>query len=192
MIEIEKTLVSEQIFERQFLCDLNACKGACCVEGDAGAPLEKSEVDYLKKNYDKIKPFLREEGRKAISKGGTSTIDREGDDVTTLVNGLECAYTVFDEKGIAKCGIEKAYEAGAVDFIKPISCHLYPIRINKVASFEALNYSKWSICDDACTLGEKMGVKVYRFLEKALVRKFGRDYFGHLEEVDKALDNIEK
>lgn len=180
------------IFERQFLCDLEACKGACCVEGDAGAPLEKEEVEYLKKNYSRIKPFLREEGRKAISAEGTHTIDREGEDVTPLVKGLECAYTIFDEKGIAKCGIEKAHEAGAIDFVKPISCHLYPIRITKVASYDALNYSKWEICDPACKLGEAKGLKVYRFLEKAITRKFGKNYFSQLEEVDKALDNLRK
>jgi len=192
VIEIEKTLISELLFERQFLCDLESCKGACCVEGDAGAPLEDEEAEFLEKNFDIIKPFLRKEGIKYIEKEGKWVLDREGDKVTTLVKGKECAYVVFDEKGIAKCGIESAHEAGKIDFKKPISCHLYPIRITKIASMEALNYSKWSICDPACQLGELKGVKVYRFLKDALIRKYGEEYFGHLEEVDKILVNIKK
>lgn len=192
MIEVGNTLVSELLFERQFLCDLDACKGACCVEGDEGAPLEKEEVEFLEKNIGKIKPFLRKEGIQAIEREGTSVPDREGEPVTTLVEGKECAYVIFDQKGIAKCGIEKAWEEGAVDFQKPISCHLYPIRITKIASMEALNYSKWHICDPACKLGEMKGLKVYRFLKDALTRKYGEDYFSILEEVDEALENIKK
>ena len=180
------------LFEKRFLCDLEACKGACCVEGDAGAPLEMDEVQYLKENFDKIRPYIREEGIRAVEKEGTSVKDREGDDVTTLIEGNECAYTVFDEKGVAACGIEMAWQAGAIDFQKPISCHLYPIRITRVASMEALNYSKWDICDPACKLGELKGLKVYRFLEKAIVRKYGREYFEILEEVDRALDDLKK
>jgi hypothetical protein len=192
VIEIDKTLVSEILFERKFLCDLDACKGACCVEGDSGAPLENSEVEYLKDNIEKILPFLRKEGVDEIKKLGTSVIDLENDQVTPLINNLECAYTIFDEKGIAKCGIEKAHEAGAIEFIKPMSCHLYPIRVSKVGNYEALNYSKWEVCDPACKLGEAKGLKVYRFLETALVRKYGRDYFNVLEEVDKAMDKLKK
>ena len=192
MIEIDKTLVSEILFERKFLCDLNACKGACCVEGDSGAPLEKSEAEYLRNNIDKIIPFLRPEGVRAIKKLGTSVVDAENDEVTPLIDMLECAYTVFDENGIAKCGIEHAHESGAIDFMKPMSCHLYPIRITRVGKYEALNYSKWEICDPACKLGEVRGLKVYKFLETALVRKYGRDYFSVLEEVDRAMDKLKK
>ena len=192
MIEIENTLVTELLFERKFLCDLEACKGACCVEGDAGAPLEDEEAEFLEKNFDIIRPFIRKEGVKAIVKNGTWTLDREGDKVTTLVKGKECAYVIFDDKGIAKCGIEKAHESGVIDFKKPISCHLYPIRITKIASMEALNYSKWDICDPACKLGELKGVKVFRFLKDALIRKYCETYFSHLEEVDGILDNIKK
>lgn len=192
MIEIEKTLVSELLFEKKFLCDLTACKGACCVEGDSGAPLEQSEKEYLENNIEKIKPFLRKEGVKAINEQGTSFVDAEKDDVTPLINNKECAYTVFNDKGIAACGIERAHEAGAIDLIKPISCHLYPIRVSKLANYEALNYSKWEICDPACKLGELQGLKVFRFLKTALVRKFGQDYFKYMEEVDKALENLKK
>ncbi len=192
MIEIDKTLVSEVLFERQFLCDLEACKGACCIQGDAGAPLTEKEAKYLKKNFKKISPYLRKEGIEAIEKSGTSVVDREGDQVTTLVDDAECAYVIFDDKGIAKCGIEAAWEDKAIDFQKPISCHLYPIRITKVGSMEALNYSKWDICDPACKLGEAKGLKVYRFLKNALIRKYGEEYFSVLEEVDTALDKIKK
>lgn len=192
MVEIENTLVSELIFEKKFLCDLQSCKGACCVEGDAGAPLEKDEVDFLKENYHLIQPYLRREGIKAIEEQGTSIVDNEGDDVTPLVENKECAYVNFDINGIAKCGIETAYENKSISFRKPISCHLYPIRISKVASMEALNYSKWEICDPACRLGELNGLKVYRFLKEAIIRKFGQTYYNILEEVDQALENIKK
>lgn len=192
MVEIENTLVSEILFERKFLCDLEACKGACCVEGDAGAPLEDEEAVYLEKNIEKISPYLRKEGLKAIKKYGTSVIDKEGDIVTSLVKNAECAYVIFDDKGISKCGIEAAYEDGAIDFQKPISCHLYPVRISKIASMEALNYSKWDICDPACKLGESKGLKVFRFLKEALIRKYDENYFDIMEEVDKALESIKK
>jgi hypothetical protein len=175
VIEIDKTLVSEMLFERRFFCDLEACKGACCVEGDSGAPLDKEEAEYLRDNMDKIAPFLREEGVGTIHKLGTSVVDLENDEVTPLIENRECAYTVFDERGIAKCGIERAYEAGAIDFIKPM-----------------LNYSKWDICDPACKLGESRGLKVFKFLESALVRKYGRDYFAVLEEVDSAMEKLKK
>ena len=155
MIEIGKTLVSELLFEKKFHCDLEACKGGCCVEGDAGAPLEVDEKEYLENNVDKIKPYLRDVGISAIEKQGASVIDFEGDTVTPLVNGRECAYTVFGDNGIAQCGIEIAHQAGEISLIKPISCHLFPVRINKVGTYEALNYSKQKICDPACDLGSK-------------------------------------
>lgn len=192
MVEIENTLVSEILFEKKFLCDLEACKGACCVEGDAGAPLEKEEAEYLKRNIHKISPYLRKEGIAAIENLGTSVIDIEGDEVTSLVNNAECSFVIFDEEGITKCGIEAAYEDGAIDFRKPISCHLYPIRISKIGSMEALNFSKWQICDPACKLGQLKGLKVYRFLKDALIRKFGQKYFESLEEVNLVLENIKK
>ena len=192
MLEIGNTIVSEVIFEKKFICDLERCKGACCVKGDAGAPLESSEVEYLEMNLDRIKPYLRPEGIKAIEKEGVFVTDAEGDVVTSLVNGAECSFAVFSERGIAMCGIEKAYEAGAIEFRKPVSCHLYPIRISKVGKMDAVNYSAWDICNPACKLGKEMGVKVYRFLRDAIVRKFGEGYYNDLEEVDKALDKAKK
>lgn len=183
MIELDNTIFSEDIFDKQFVCNLDACKGACCVEGDGGAPVAENEVAILEDIYTKVKPFLRPEGIVAIAQQGTSTTDWDGEKVTPLVNGKECAYVVFDEKGITKCGIEKAYEAGAVDFKKPISCHLYPIRITKYRDFDALNYHKWEICRAACALGESLKVPVFAFLKEPLIRHYGAEWYQELEEI---------
>ena len=192
MIQINNSLVSELLLEKKFVCDLSACKGACCVEGDEGAPLESSEIEEIEKNLDGIKPFLRKEGLKSIEKLGVYKIDKEGDFVTPLVEGEECAYVTFDKNGIAKCGIEQAYNAGKSTFKKPISCHLYPVRISKVGSYDALNYSKWQICEPACACGDELNVKVFRFLKDALIRKYDEQWYAELEEADKLLEKIKK
>ncbi len=184
MIAIQEALVSEDLLEKEFVCDLSRCKGACCVEGDAGAPLNLEEVDILQKIYQDVKPFLREEGQKAIEEQGTAVQDpSDGEWVTPLVNGAECAYVIFDEKGVTKCGIEKAWEQGAVNWQKPVSCHLYPVRINHYTSYDAVNYHKWQICSPACDLGEQLKVPVYKFVKDALIRKYGTDWYQELEEV---------
>jgi hypothetical protein len=153
MIQIDDKLISEDIFSEEFVCNLTKCKGACCVEGDVGAPLDKDELEILDSIFDKIKPYLTQEGIKALEEQGTWTTDpSDGMYVTPMVEDRECAYVTFDEKGITKCGIEKAYEDGAIDWQKPISCHLYPIRITEYSTFSALNYHEWSVCSDACTL----------------------------------------
>lgn len=181
MIQLDNKLISEDIFSEEFVCNLSKCKGACCVEGDVGAPLDKSETEILDQIFDKVKPYLRPEGVKAIEEQGTWTTDPiDGDYVTPMVNGNECAYVVFDEKGITKCGIEKAYEDGAVDWQKPISCHLYPIRVNEYSTFTALNYHEWSICSDACALGKELEVPVYKFLKTPLIRKYGEEFYNDL------------
>ncbi|MBL0340327.1 MAG: DUF3109 family protein [Bacteroidetes bacterium] len=189
MIQIGNALVSSEIFEKKFVCDLDKCRGACCVEGDSGAPLEKEELAILEKIYPKVAPYLSEDGRKSIEKYGKYLIDSDGDYVTPLVNGeLECAYTIF-ENGLAKCGIEKAYEDGKIKFKKPISCHLYPIRIQKLKSgTEALNYHKWDLCKAACTLGKKLEVPIYKFLKAPLIRKYGKKWFNELEIAVKHLE----
>ena len=182
MISIGETLISEDLFEKQFVCDLTACKGACCVEGDAGAPLDAQEVAILQREYPKIKDYLRPEGIKAIEEQGTHVIDElDGEPVTPLVNDAECAYVVFDEKGTTLCGIEKAWKEGKTDFRKPVSCHLYPVRVQKYSSFEAVNYHKWQICSAACSLGEELKVPVYRFTKDALIRKYGSEWYQDLE-----------
>lgn len=187
MIELGKTIISQDIFEKVFVCNLSACKGACCIEGDGGAPVTQDEIKILEEIYPKVEPYLRPEGIAAIKKQGTSVQDWDGEMVTPLVNGKECAYVIFDEKGITKCGIEKAYEDGVVDFKKPISCHLYPIRVTHYRDFDALNYHKWNICSPACTLGAELKVPVYRFLKDALIRKYGEDWYAEVEQIYSAL-----
>lgn len=182
MIQIEDKLISEDIFSEEFVCNLSKCKGICCVEGDAGAPLEEEETKILEEIFPKIESYLRPEGVAAIKEQGKHTIDFEGDLVTPLVDNKECAYVIFDEKGITKCAIEKAYEDGVVDWKKPISCHLYPIRITEYSSFTALNYHQWNVCSDACTLGKELGVKVYQFLKEPLMRKYGQEWYETLVE----------
>lgn len=186
MIQIGKTLISEDIIEKEFVCNLNACKGACCVEGDSGAPLSESETAILESIREAVDPYLRPEGRAAIAEQGTWTADSDGDLVTPLVNNAECAYVVFDEKGTTLCGIEKAWRDGVVDFRKPVSCHLYPIRIKSYPSFDAVNYDKWDICSDACSLGQELKVPTYQFAREALERKYGEDWYKELDEVAQA------
>ena len=141
MIQIEDKLISEEIFSEEFVCNLSKCKGICCVEGDAGAPLDKEEAQILENIYDKIKPYLTPEGIEAIEKQGKWEIDpNDGEYVTPLINNAECAYVTYDERGYTKCAIEKAYEDGVIDWQKPISCHLYPIRVTEYSSFTTLNY----------------------------------------------------
>ena len=182
MIQIDDKLISEDLFSEEFVCNLAKCKGICCVDGDAGAPLDEDETKILDEIYPKIKSYLRPEGIEAIEKQGTYTLDFEGDLVTPLVNNAECAYVIFDEKGYTKCAIEKAYEDGVIDWQKPISCHLYPIRITEYSNFSAINYHEWDICSDACTLGKELGVKVYQFLKKPLIRKYGEEFYQTLSE----------
>lgn len=185
MIIIDKTLVSNELFDEAFACDLSACKGACCVEGSSGAPLEEAEVDILDEIYEDVKPYMRAEGIAAVEELGTFTVDHDGDLVTPLVNGEECAYVQFDEHGIAKCAIEMAHRAGKVDWPKPISCHLYPIRIKALKDFDALNYHRWHICKPACECGAKLQIPVFRFCKSALIRKYGEAYYNLLEEAYK-------
>ncbi len=182
MILIDDTCISDDIAEKFFVCNLEKCKGACCVEGDLGAPLEESELPVLEDIYEAVKPYLTPEGIAAIEEQGKYIKDWEGDYSTTTINDRECAYAFYDDKGILKCGIEQAYLEGKTDFKKPISCHLYPIRITKYENFHALNYDRWSICSDACTLGEQLGVEVYRFLKEPLIRAYGEEWYRQLTE----------
>jgi hypothetical protein len=183
MIAIDKTLISEDLLEKKFVCDLNACKGACCVAGDSGAPLEKDELPILDSILEKVKPYMVKKGIKAVEKYGSYVIDGDGDYTTTLVSpGAECAFVFFDENKIAKCAIEQAYYDGKIDWKKPISCHLYPVRITAHKEYDAVNYDKWSICKPACECGAKLDVPVYKFLKEPLIRKYGKDWFKQLEQ----------
>jgi len=190
MIEIGKSVVSTDLLTSHFTCNLDVCKGACCVMGDSGAPLEDDEVEILREIYPRLKPFLSEESIATIEKSGTSVIDFENDKVTPLNNGKECAYTVFKD-GIAFCGIEKAYNAGAIPFRKPSSCHLSPVRINKSKSFDAVNYDRWDICKPAIVLGDELKIPVHLFVKDALSRKYGEEWFNLLETAARNL-TIEK
>jgi hypothetical protein len=191
MIQVEDVLLSKDLFTQHFVCDLASCKGACCIEGDSGAPLEIEEIDTIEENIEAIKPFMTEEGLKSIDELGIFNVDTDGEYVTTLNNGKECAFTTYDNNGIAKCGIEDAHRAGKLDFKKPISCHLYPIRVSKLKLYEALNYDKIKICAPACECGSKLKVKVYQFLKEPLTRKYGEEWYAHLVEVDKLLSQNE-
>ncbi len=184
MIIIEDVLISDDIVEKKFLCNLNACKGACCWEGDFGAPLEKEEIEVLENIYEDIRPFLTKEGIEMIEKKGKYEYFEEPDfQGTTLLPNGACAYLTRDEKGISKCGIEQAHQAGATDFIKPISCHLYPIRVISEEDhlFEALNYDEWEICSAACELGKKEQLPLYQFVKNALIRRYGQDFYDQLD-----------
>lgn len=187
MFQLGKAIVSETIIENDFVCNLSACKGECCISGEAGAPLLEEEAELLKSIYPKVKPFLRAEGIAVIEAEGTSVTSEFGELETPLINGADCAYLIFDEKKVALCGIEEAYNKGLVSWKKPISCHLYPIRVKDYSEFSAVNYHKWDICDDACTLGKELQVPVYKFVKEALIRKFGEDWYGELEKVAESM-----
>jgi hypothetical protein len=188
LVEIQDKIVSTQIFERQFVCDLTACKGACCIEGNGGAPVTKEEVDIIEASLDKVLPYMRPEGIAAIQAQGVVYEDEDFEPATTLVNGKECAFVYFDQTNTAKCAIEKAHREGQIDFIKPISCHLYPIRTKQFNEYTALNYEKWDICEPACACGEKLDVPVYKFLKEPLIRAFGPEFYKELEIVSRELD----
>ena len=182
MFQLGKTIVSEDILEKEFVCNLAACKGVCCVAGEAGAPLDEDELKQLMDVYPKVKSLLRPEGIDAIEDQGLF-ITVNGEYETTLVNGKECAYAIFDKDNNAKCAIEQAWEKGLVDWKKPLSCHLYPVRITSYSEFAAVNYHHWPICEDACSFGKKLQVPVYKFVKDALVRKFGSDWYAELEKI---------
>ncbi|MEP2770834.1 MAG: DUF3109 family protein [Fulvivirga sp.] len=183
MIELDKVILSDDIKEKFFVCDLNKCKGACCVEGDLGAPLEENELLIMDAIYKEVEPYLSEGGKAAIKKQGKYILDEDGDYSTPTIGGKECAYAIYDDKGILKCGIEEAYNDGKIKYKKPISCHLYPIRSKKYDEFEALNYDQWHICSPACSLGAELSVPVYKFLKDALTRKYGKEWYAKLCEV---------
>lgn len=189
MIQINNQLISTEILEEDFVCNLNSCKGACCVQGDAGAPITDDEAALLRQEFDSIKKYLSEKGLKAIAQQGLHVLDENGELETPLNDGKECSYTVFDSNGNAMCGIELAWKDGKTKFRKPISCHLYPIRTKQYKSFEAVNYERWNICADACKLGAELKVPVFKFTKDALIRKYGTDWYNELEEIAKAFQN---
>ncbi len=184
MIAIDNVLLSDDVIGEQFVCDLNKCKGGCCVDGDCGAPLTKEETEIIADIYPKIKDSLTPEYIHEIERQGTHTMDNEHGYVTPTVNGGICVYGYTDDLGIVKCGIEKAWKEGKIEFRKPISCHLYPIRITSHPGYEAVNYEpRETLCKPACKLGRKLQVPVYKFLKDALIRKYGCDFYNALDTI---------
>jgi hypothetical protein len=193
MISIDKTLISDEIFTEKFVCDLAACKGECCISGESGAPLDEDELPILDAIIDKVKPYLNKKGLKAIEKHGPYVLDSDGDFTTTLVGKeKECAFVIFDENKTALCAIEKAHKDGVIDWKKPISCHLYPIRITPKKDYDAINYHRWKICKDACVCGIKLNVPVYKFLKDPLIRKYGTKWYNKLEVAYKEFVALKK
>jgi hypothetical protein len=181
MIKVGEILVSDDIKDVEFVCHLEKCKGACCVEGDLGAPLEEEELPVMNEILEKVKPYLTPAGLKAIETQGTYILDEDGDYSTPTIEGKECAYAHYDQLGVLKCGIEQAYLDGKIGFKKPISCHLYPIRITRnKKGFEAVNYHKWNICSAACSYGKSLQVPLYKFLKEPLERKYGAPWYQEL------------
>ena len=188
MIEIEGKIVSADLLREKFACDLSQCKGMCCIEGDAGAPLEIEEVDILEEEYENYKPYMTPEGIKAVEEQGFMVVDGDGDYTTPLINGGECAFTCYDENGVALCAIDKAYREGKCGFQKPISCHLYPIRVLKFKNGgEGLNYHRWYICKPACENGCKLGIPIYKGLREPIIRKWGEEFYKALEAAEQLL-----
>jgi hypothetical protein len=179
MIRLDNTLISDHLKTVQFACDLAKCKGACCVEGDAGAPLEEEEISLLEDYIEEIKPFMLEPGIKEVENTGVFDYDAEGKFVTPLVKGEACAFVYFED-GIARCAIENAFREKKIPFPKPVSCHLYPVRIDSLKLGDGVNYHKWHICNKALENGMKLKMPLYRFLEEALIRKYGRTWYNKL------------
>ena len=187
MVQVGDVIVSFDVFREKFFCDLDASKGACCIEGDAGAPVELEEVEKLEEVLPVIWDDLSPEARKVIDKQGVVYTDQEGDLVTSIVNGKDCVFTCYDEKGACYCAIEKAFREGRCHFYKPVSCHLYPVRIGNCGMYKALNYHRWDVCKAAVALGRQKNMPVYRFLKEPLIRKFGEDWYAELELVAEEL-----
>jgi len=181
MFQIGKTIVTEDLFEKEFVCNLKACKGICCVEGDSGAPLSEDEKEILEEIYPVVKEYLTPAGIQAIEQQGKYIIDKEGELTTPLINNRECAYVTRQEDGTYLCGIEKAFLDKKIEWQKPVSCHLYPVRVKDYVEFQAVNYNQWDICSSACELGKQLQVPLYRFLKEPLIRRFGTDWYDEME-----------
>lgn len=182
MLQIGETLVSLELIERCFCCDLAQCKGACCIEGEAGAPLEKQEFDLLQNLLPALWDDLSPRAREVIRRQGIGYVDRGGEIVTSIVDGKDCVFTCYDARGVCRCAIEKVCRERGIDFLKPVSCHLYPVRVTRYRPYQAaVNYHRWSICRHAEKYGKEKGVPVYRFLREPLIRRFGQAWYDELD-----------
>lgn len=187
MIEIDDKIISTDILRECFACDLGKCKGICCVEGDAGAPLEIDEVDILEEEYENYAPYMTEQGRREVQRQGFMVVDSDGDYTTPLVDNAACAYA-FEENGVTFCAIERAYREGKCSFLKPISCHLYPIRVVQFRNGSyGLNYHRWAVCKSAVECGKKIGLPIYKALKEPIIRRFGEEFYHSLECADELL-----
>ena len=186
ILEIDDKLISLDVLDVKFSCNLQHCKGNCCIEGDGGAPLEDKEIESIQKEYDSIQKYMTERGKEAIKEQGFYTIDDDGDKVTPLIDNRACAYITFD-KDLSLCAIEKAYLNKDIQFHKPISCHLYPIRLTKYAHFTAVNYHKWDICKSALKKGKQDNIPLYQSLKDAIIRRFDEDFYQQLDYAHKNL-----
>lgn len=188
MLIVNDIMVSDDLYLVKFRCPIEKCKGACCVEGDAGAPLEEEEISQMEDYVEEIMEYMIPEGIDAVEKSGVFDYDVDGSFVTPLIRGGDCAFINFT-RGIAWCAIQKAYEEGRIPFQKPISCHLYPVRLSRVGDREAVNYHKWQICDPALQAGKKEGLPLYAFLKEALIRRYGEQWYNKLvKEISKIED----
>ena len=183
MLLIQDTIISPDILEEDFQCDLSVCKGICCVEGESGAPVEKEEVIRLEEVLPLIWDDLSNKAKEVIEKQGVVYVDKDGEYVTSIVAGKDCIFTCYDENGRCQCAIEKAFHEGKTDFYKPVSCHLYPVRVAQYKDFRAVNYHQWSVCEAARILGKKNTIKIYQFLKEPLIRKFGKEWYEELERL---------
>ena len=189
MIQIQDTILSNDIFEEHFICDLCKCKGQCCVEGESGAPITQEERAQIQSILPEILDDLSPAAREVIDEQGISYVDYDGELVTSLVKGRECVFAYYDEHGICKCAIDTAYREGRISVQKPISCHLYPIRLNEYDQFTAVNYHRWSVCQPAVKKGRAEGLPLFRFLKEPLIRKFGEEWYREVCEAADMLKN---
>lgn len=184
MIEIDDKIVSADLLRECFACDITQCKGICCVEGNAGAPLEADEVDTLEQEYEAYKPYMTARGIAAVERQGFMVVDEEEDYTTPLIDDAQCAYA-YEENGITLCAVEKAWLEGRTSFRKPISCHLYPIRLVRFSNGSiGLNYHRWSVCSSARACGRKLGIPVYKALKEPIIRRFGGEFYKALEAAE--------
>ncbi|MCE5178612.1 MAG: DUF3109 family protein [Porphyromonadaceae bacterium] len=182
MIQIQNTLISDDIFEEQFICDLCKCKGQCCVEGESGAPITQEEFAQINEILPEIRKDLSTKALEVIDRQGIAYTDTDGELVTSIIDGKECVFASFDADGVCKCTIDSAFREGRMNVQKPISCHLYPIRLHEYADFTAVNYHRWSVCRPAQKLGRKEGLPLFRFLREPLIRKFGEAWYQEMCE----------
>ena len=192
MLQVGETVISFEIFEEKFVCDLSSCKGECCIAGEEGAPLEKEEIEKIEKILPEVWEYLPEQSKEIIKKQGVSYIDREGENAVSIVNGAECVFMYRNHNGYAQCAIERACLEGKISFRKPISCYLYPIRIKRYKDFTAVNYHRWHVCKCALELGAKENIPVYKFLKNPLIEKFGNNWYEQVEIAAKELKKYRK